>query len=96
MKHITLMAATILMVTSCATVKSSGVQRIGQDRYTVTVSNEGLKLAGTDNSAKTRTKAINDANAFCQSKGESYADIYQQDIVRNETATAILYFRCAH
>lgn len=54
----------------------------------------GLKVNGEENSAKTRTKALSDANAFCASQGGSYAAVTKEDIARNETATAVIYFKC--
>jgi len=95
MKNLSFILALSIAVSACATVKSSGVQQIGQDSYTVTVSYEGLKFAGEDNSAKTRAKAINDANEFCRARGDSYADINKENVVRSETATALIYFRCS-
>ena len=94
MRHIKLVIVICLAISGCATVASSGVQRIGQDMYTVTTSMNGLKLAGEENSAKTRTKALSDANAFCANQGGSYAAVTKEDIVRNETATAVIYFKC--
>lgn len=94
MKGAKLITVICLSISGCATVTSSGVQRIGQDIYTVTTSMSGIKISGEENSAKTRTKALSDANAFCVSHGASYAAVAKEDIARNETATAVIYFKC--
>jgi len=94
MKNLIAIITIFMLVGGCATVTSSGVQRMGENIYTITVSMDGLKLAGSENSSKTRTKALKDANNYCSTKSGGYANILKEEISKSETATAILYFNC--
>lgn len=87
------LAAVALTVGGCAAT-SSGIQRVGENTYTVSTQMSPFVLSGTENSGITRAKAIDDANAFCISKGKEYAEITDEMISRGESATTIIYFRC--
>lgn len=92
-KYIPLIILAGLFLSGCASVSSSGAQRVGQDEYTITARAGGMVLSGSENSGQARTKAISDANAFCAALG-GYADVHRENIQRGEYATVIIHFRC--
>ena len=94
MKKLIFMLGLLFAITACSAVTSSGVQLIDKDRYTVTANMKGVKINGEENSALTRSKAMDDANTFCRKKGYRYANVSKEFIERSERATATLYFRC--
>ncbi|MCW8995803.1 MAG: hypothetical protein OQK77_08310 [Psychromonas sp.] len=95
MKKLIFIMGLLLALTGCAIVSSTDVQKIGKGRYSVTANMLGVKVYGMDNSNRTRNKAVDDANAFCLNSGYRYAAITNEEIERNEKATATIYFRCA-
>ena len=82
-----------LFFSGCASVSSSGAQRVGHDEYTITTRAGGFVISGSENSGQARTKAISDANTFCAAR-DGYADVYGEDIQRGAYATVIIHFRC--
>lgn len=86
-------AVFIAAISGCAAT-SSGIQRIGQDTYTVSAQMTPFVLNGTENSGITRSKALADANAYCNSLGSEYAEIIEENISRGESATVIIKFKC--
>lgn len=88
------MLGLLVAITGCTAVTSSGVQLIDKDRYMVTANMKGVKINGEENSALTRSKAIDDANSFCRKEGYRYANVSKELIERSGRATATIYFRC--
>ena len=81
-------------ISGCAAVTSSGIQRIGEDTYTVSAQMSAMVLGGTENSGLTRAKAISEANAYCVSQDSKYAEVTEENITRGESATVIINFKC--
>jgi len=88
------LVAVFLLIGGCAAT-SSGVQRVGENRFTISTQMTPFVLSGTENSGITRAKAIDDANAYCISHGAKYAEITDERISRGESATTIIYFHCS-
>ena len=94
MKKYMFLIATCLIIVGCATATSSNVQRVGDDIYTITTYMDGLKDLDQENSAKTRIKGLEVANSFCSKLNGKYVDLVKENISKDATATAIIYFRC--
>lgn len=84
----------VFLVSGCVAT-SSGIQRVGENRFTVSAQMSPFVLSGTENSGITRAKAIDDANAYCISRGAEYAEVTDERISRGESATTIIYFHCS-
>lgn len=84
----------LLALYGCSSIKSSGVQALGKNHYTVTArATCTMELAGSENSAEARQAALSEANEYCSSKG-SYINVLEERTNRGECASVIINFSC--
>jgi uncharacterized protein YceK len=83
----------VMLISGCASPVSSNVHQVGENLYTTSANMDGVKLNNEENSAKTRSKALETATKYCVNEKQSkYASIVKEDVSKGPTATAVIFF----